>query len=105
MIRATRHQTKSKSLEDELEGELHLPAPLLADVTREIVRVIEVSIRERTIDVVQHVIGREPELNIKRFADRRDREVLEERRIPVKLLVSPEHVATKRTDSWRLRTT
>src|ERR1041384_3957832 len=93
-----------KILEDELEGELHLPAPLFADVTREIVRVIKVAVRERTVYVIQHVVSREPELNIERLADRRDWEVLEERRIPVKLLVATEHVATKRTDARRLRT-
>jgi hypothetical protein len=49
-----------KSLENELEGELHLTAPLFADVTREIVRVIKIAVRERTVDVVQHVVSREP---------------------------------------------
>src|SRR5215216_6114637 len=45
-----------KTLEDKPEGELHLAPPLLADVAPELVLVIQVSLRERTIHPVQHVI-------------------------------------------------
>ena len=68
-----------KTLEDELEGKLHLPAPLLVDITCKVACVVEVSIRRRTIHAVQNVISREPELNIERLANRSNREILEER--------------------------
>ena len=45
-----------KSLENKSEGELHLPATLLAGIASEVVRVVQVSIRRRTIHSVQHVI-------------------------------------------------
>lgn len=95
-----------QSLEDEPEGELHLPPSLLAGIPRKPVVgicVVEVSIRERAIHVVQHVIRREAKLNIERFTDSADGEVLVQRRIPVKLLPSTEDVAAQRTDFRRRR--
>ena len=87
------------TLEDELEGELHLPAPLFAYVAPEIVRIVNVAIRGRTIHAIQHVVSREPKLNIKRFADCGNREVLEERSVPVKLWPPTENVAA-RSQCW-----
>ena len=86
------------SLEDEPEGEFHLPPSLLARILSKIVRVIKVAIRERTIHVIQHVVSREAKLNIESLADRADREILIERRIPVKLLPSVEDVAAERAN-------
>ncbi len=88
-------------LEDELEGELHLPAPLLAGVASKIVLVIEVAIWRRTIYAVQHVISRETKLDVESLADCRDRKILEERSIPVKLLPPAKDVAAERANLWR----
>src|SRR5215203_863174 len=94
--RATRSTPNTRrTLEEELEGELHLPAPLLVDVASKISGVVYVSIRRQTICTIQYVIRREPELHIERFANRRNREILEQRSIPVKLLASTEHVASE----------
>ena len=82
-------------LEDELEGELHLPAPLLTYIAPEFAFVIEVGFRRRTIHSIQHVVRGESELNIERFANRADREILEERRIPVKLLPPTKDVTSE----------
>ena len=83
------------TLEDELEGELHLPAPLLAYVAPELVRVVYVAVRGRTIHAVQHVVSGEPKLNIERFANCRNWEVLEKRSVPVKLLPAAENIAAQ----------
>src|SRR5687768_5564299 len=87
--------TSGRTLEDEFEGELHLPAPLLINVAGKIASVVDVTIWRRPIDAIEHVISREPELHVERFADCTDREVLEERSIPVKLRSSTENVATQ----------
>ena len=94
---------RKKSLEDEPEGELHLPPSLLAGVPRKLARVVEVSIRERTIHTVQHVISREAKLNIERFTDGADGKVFVQRRVPVKLRPPTEDVAAQRTDFRRRR--
>src|ERR1043165_776741 len=96
-------ESRREVLEDELEGELHLPAPLFVYVASEIARVVDVAIRRGTIHAVQHVVRREPELNIERLANPADREILEERRIPVKLRSPAENVATKRADVRTVR--
>src|SRR5215204_2975125 len=88
----------SETLEDELEGELHLPAPLLVYIACKLARVVDVSIRRRTIHAVQHVISREPELNIESLADSADREILEECSVPVKLWPASENIAPQRSN-------
>ena len=87
-----------KTLEDELEGELHLPAPLLTYIARKITRVVKVSIWGRAVHAVQHVVRREPELNIERLANRRNREVFEKRSVPVKLWPATKDIASERSN-------
>src|ERR1044071_2684057 len=86
------------TLEDELEGELHLPAPLISYVAPELVRVVYVAVRGRTIHAVQHVVRGEPKLNIERLADGSNWEVLEKRSVPVKLLTAAENIAAQGAD-------
>ena len=83
------------TLEDELEGELHLPAPLLAYVAPELVRVVYVAVRGRTIHAVQHVVSGEPKLNIERLANSGNWKVLEKRSVPIKLLFTAENIAAQ----------
>ena len=83
------------ALEDELEGELHLPATLLAYVAPELVRVVYIAVRGRTIHAVQHVVSGEPKLNIECFTNCCNWEVLEKRRVPVKLLPAAEKIAAQ----------
>ena len=85
------------TLEDELKGELHLPAPLLAYVAPKLVRVVYVAVWGRTIHAVQHVVSGEPKLNIERLANGGNWEVLEKRSVPVKLLLASENIAAQRT--------
>ena len=77
-----------KSLEDEPEGELHLPPSLLAHIASKLVRVIKVAIRERTIHAIQDVVSRETKLDFKLFADPVHREVFEQRRVPIELIAA-----------------
>jgi hypothetical protein len=85
-------------LENELEGELHLPPALFANVASKITGVVDVTIWKRSVYAIQNVVSGEAELNIKRLADRSDWEVLKQRSIPVKLLTAMKYVSAQRSN-------
>ena len=74
-----------------------MPASLFGEISTEIT-VFNISVRGRAIHIVQHIIGRDADLNVKRFADRPDREILEEICVPIVLAIAPERVTPERTD-------